>query len=326
MRRREFIAGLSGAAVWPLVGRAQGLSIPMVGVLSYAAFDDTAEQRGAFKQGLAERGFTDGRNVVLKFRYADYAVDRLAGFAAELVREQVAVIHATALSATLAAKAATQTIPTAFVMAGDPVQAGIVASLNHPGGNLTGITNRGNELANKRLELLREVCRSATVFALLVNPANPISNVEIEETQTAAGALGVRVIVVSATLPDEFETAFAKLAADSAAGLIVGVDTLFLAHAARIAALAAHYFIPTMFGYSRAVKLGGGLMSYTTDLADAYHLAGVYAGRIMAGEKPGDLPVQQSTKIEFLINLKTARALGLTIPETLLATADEVIQ
>jgi putative ABC transport system substrate-binding protein len=263
---------------------------------------------------------------MLKYRYADYTADRLPALAAELIREQVAVIHATGLSATLAAKAATQTIPIAFVMGGDPVQSGIVQSLDHPSANLTGITNRGNELANKRLELLREIAPSATVFALLVNLANPISRVEINGTQAAAAPLGVRVIVISATLPDEFEMAFTKLTANNVSGLIVGVDTLFLAHAARIARLAAHYRIPAMFGYNRAVKLGGGLMSYTTDLADAYRLAGVYAGRILTGEKPADLPVRQSTKIEFLLSLKTAKALGLTIPETLLATADEVIQ
>jgi putative tryptophan/tyrosine transport system substrate-binding protein len=325
MRRRDFIIGLSAMAC-PVVGRAQQISMPVVGILSYATFADTLEQRNAFTQGLAERGFIDRRNVMLKYRYADYAVDRLPALAAELVREQVAVIHPTGLIATLAAKAATQTIPIAFAMGGDPVQAGIVASLDHPGANLTGITSRGNELANKRLELLHEITPSATIYALLVNPANPISEVEIKETQTAAASSGARVVVISATLPDEFEMAFTKLAANKVSGLIVGVDTLFLAHAARIARLAAHYRIPAMFGYSRAVKRGGGLMSYATDLADAYRLAGVYAGRILAGEKPADIPVGLSTKIEFLVNLKTAKALGLTIPQTLLATADEVIQ
>jgi putative ABC transport system substrate-binding protein len=326
MRRRQFIAGLGSAAAWSLAVRAQEpSSVPVVGVLAYAAFEDSVGQIPAFKQGLAETGFVDGKNVMFEYRFANYEVDRLPAFAAELVSRRVAVIHPTALSATLAAKAATQTIPISFAMGADPVELGIVASLSRPGGNITGVTNRGNELARKRLELLHEVAPFASVFALLINPANPISRAETRETEAAAAALGGRLVIVNASKPDELEKAFAEIAAQRAGALVVGVDTLFLSFADRIAALAARHGVPAIYGYSRAAKVGG-LMTYSTDLLDLYRLAGIYAGRILKGEKPADLPVQLSTKVELVINLNTARALGLAFPLPLLGRADEVIE
>jgi putative ABC transport system substrate-binding protein len=325
MRRREFIAGLGSAAAWPAAARAQQTQMPVVGVLLYGALEDSIGQMPALRQGLADTGFIDGKNVMIEYRSANYQVDRLPALAAELVHRRVAVLHATSTAPTLAAKAATEAIPIVFMMGADPVELNIVASLSKPGGNITGVANRGTELATKRLELLRELTPSITLFALLTNPTNPISKAESKETEVAAAALGLRLLIVNAATLNEVEQAFAKLAERQAGALVVGVDTLFLGNANRIAALAARYTLPAMFSYRRFVEAGG-LMSYDSDLIDAYRRAGTYIGRILKGEKPADLAVQLATKVELVINMKTAKALGLTVPQSILLRADEVIE
>jgi putative tryptophan/tyrosine transport system substrate-binding protein len=323
MRRREFIAGL-GAAVWPLAARAQQPALPVVGWLDGQSPESAREYLPAFRRGLAETGYVEGRNVIVEYHWAENDNDRLSALAADLVRRQVAVIVASTTSAALAAKAATQTIPIVFRIGSDPVALGLVASLNRPAGNLTGIANL--DIVTKRLALLHELVPAIASIALLVNPANPsYVQAETKDLQPAARVLGVRVLVLNGGTEGEIATAFATLVEQQIGALLISADSFFVTARQQILSLAARYAILTMF-IDRASVAAGGLLSYGNDFRDVSRQVGLYAGRILKGEKPADLPVFQSTKFELTINLKTAKALGLTIPETLLATADEVIQ
>jgi putative ABC transport system substrate-binding protein len=276
---------------------------------------------------LGEAGYVEGRNLAVEYRWAEDHLDRLPALAADLVRRQVAVIVAPgSTAAALAAKAATKSIPIVFLTGADPVDIGLVASLNRPGGNLTGITSLNVVVAAKRLDLLHQLVPRAALIANLVNPTNPaFAEPETRELQVAARVLGVGFLIVNASDPSEFEAAFATLVRERAGGLLIGGDTLFVGHSDQLVALAARYKIPVIYR-SRETTVAGGLLSYGTNFPVVYQQIGVYVGRVLKGEKPSDLPVQQATKIELVINLKVAKALGLTIPETLLATADEVIQ
>jgi putative tryptophan/tyrosine transport system substrate-binding protein len=327
MRRREFIVGLGGAVAWPLTVRAQQPGMPVIGFLNNLSLDTRRDILASFHGGLSEIGFVEGRNVAFAYRWAEGRNDRLPALAADLVRHQVAVIAApggTALA--VAAKAATQTIPIVFLMGSDPVEVGLVASLNRPGGNATGVSLLNVDLAAKRLELLHTLVPTAKSIAFLVNSTNPLAT-QAETREVAAGArsLGLGVVTLDAHSQNEIETVFGTFADNGAGALLVQADALFTSMREQIIALAARHAIVTMYQY-RQFPEAGGLISYGTDLQDAFRLAGVFTGRILKGEKPADLPVQQVTKIELAINLKTAKALGLIIPETLLATADEVIQ
>jgi putative ABC transport system substrate-binding protein len=323
MRRREFIAGVAGAAAWPVASQAQQPVMPVIGFLNGGS-PPAAPYAAAFRQGLKEAGFVEGQNVAVEYRWADGQYDRLPAMAAELVRRQPAVIVANTFGA-LAAKVATTTIPIVFTTSSDPVQIGLVASLSRPGGNVMGATSLGLEVAPKRLELLRDLLPMATIIAVLVNPTNPDTESRLRDLQAAARTLGLQLRVLSASTEHEVEVAFASLAQLRAAGLVISNDTFFFSRSEQLAALALRHAVPTI-SQDRAFAAAGGLISYGGSATDMYRIAGVYAGRILKGEKPADLPVQQVTKIELAINLKTAKALGLTIPETLLATADEVIQ
>jgi putative tryptophan/tyrosine transport system substrate-binding protein len=326
VRRREFIAGLGGAAAWPVVGRAQQAAIPVIGHLGAGTPDRSREIVAAVHRGLSEVGYFEGRNLTVEYRWAEYRLERMPDLAADLVRRKVAVIVVFSTSAVLAARAATKSIPIVFEIGSDPVETGLVASLNRPGGNVTGIFDLNNAVAAKRLELLHETVPAATSIAYLVNPANSVfADAETRELQVGARTLGMRLLVLNARDPSEFEAAFATLIRERAGGLVVGGDTLFGRHSDQLVALAARYAVPAIY-QNRRTAAGGGLVSYGTDTAEAYRQVGVYTGRILKGEKPADLPVQQAVKVELVISLKTANALGLTIPETLLATADEVIQ
>jgi putative ABC transport system substrate-binding protein len=305
VNRRTFIAGVGIAATWPVVVRAQKSAMPVIGFLSPQAANDFTV---SFLQGLKETGYVDGRNVAVEYRYAENQFDRLPALAADLVRRRVAVIAALGAAPALAAKAATTTIPIIFGTGEDPVAAGLVASLNRPGANVTGTTVLTGELAPKQLQLLRELMPNAAVFGVLADPAGPDTPSLIADLQAAA-----------------LETAFATFSQQHVGGVLVAHSSFFPRRMEQLAALVAPYKLPAMFPYSE-FTFAGGLMSYGPSLAYLYHQAGTYSGRILKGEKPADLPVQQVTKLELVINLKTAKALGLTIPETLLATADEVIQ
>ena len=325
MRRREFIALLGGAAIaWPLAVRAQQ-PMPVVGFLASASPDQSANQLRAFHQGLSETGHVEGRNVAIEYRSSDGQDDRWPALAADLVRRRVAVIALGGLPAALAAKAATTTVPIVFQMGVDPVQAGLVASLSRPGGNLTGVSNLGAELGPKRLELLREMVPTATVFALLVNPDNPNTETFTKEMQAAARALGVQLHVLQANTERDFDSVFARLVQLRAGGLVIGTTGLFLRLREQLGALTVRHAVPAIFQY-REFAAAGGLMSYGGNFTDAYRVVGVYTGRILKGAKPADLPVQQSTKVELIINLKTAKSLGLTVSLPLLGRADEVIE
>jgi putative tryptophan/tyrosine transport system substrate-binding protein len=325
MRRREFIAGIGSAAAWPMVARAQP-ALPLVGWLGGAAStEDMGEPINWMKQGLVETGFVEGRNFAFEYRWANYHMELMPALAADLVRRRVSVIGTSLIAGATAAKAATQTIPIVFLTGIDPVAFGLVASFNRPGGNITGIAMFGSLLAAKRLEMLHELVPGAGQFGVLVNPTGPTTASETKELQAAAGILGVRLLIVNAAVPDEFEMAFATLARQQVGALLIGNDALFFNRYEQLVALAARHALPTMYLERRAARAGG-LISYTADFVDVYHRVGGYMGRILKGEKPADLPVQQSTKVELLINMKTAKALGITFPETLLATADEVIQ
>jgi putative tryptophan/tyrosine transport system substrate-binding protein len=324
MKRREFIAGLGSVAAWPAVARAQQATVPVVGVPSPTTKLSAAGRR-PFIQGLAETGYVEGRNVALDYRFAEYRLERLPALAVELVRRRANVIYAPNLGSALTAKAATQTIPIVFVTGGDPIKFGLVASLSRPGGNITGVAILSNELIPKRLEMVRELVPSGSLCAFLVNPTNPFAEVETREVQAAATALGLRMLILNATCASDYEIVFATLAKERATMLIVAGDSLFFSQADELVALAARYAVPAMYAF-RATAVSGGLMSYGADENDAFHLGGLYVGRILKGERPADLPVQQSTKVELVINLKTAKALGLTIPPTLLVRANEVIE
>jgi putative ABC transport system substrate-binding protein len=327
MRRRDFIAGLgSAAAAWPLTARAQQPVVPVIGVLSLQSAEvDYKDVTVPFLQGLKETGYVEGQNVAVEYRYAENHFDRLPVLAADLVHRRVAVIVAGGIDAALAAKAATTTIPIVFVVGGDPVALGLVASLNRPGANVTGSAVLTAELGPKRLQLLRELIPDAAVFGVLADPANPFTASLIPDLQAAARALGRQLVILNARTESDLETAFTTLSKQRVAAVMFGDSTFYSRRTEQLAALAARHALPAIFPF-REFAVAGGLMSYGSSLGYFYHQAGIYTGRILKGEKPADLPVQQITKIELVINLKTAKALGVTIPETLLATADEVIQ
>jgi len=326
MKRREFIAGLGSAAAWPLTARAQQPALPVIGFLSYQSAEvDYKNVTVPFLQGLKETGYVDGQNVAVEYRYAKNQLDRLPTLAADLVRRGVAVIVASGNEAAAAAKAATTTLPIAFAIGGDPVAMGLVAGLNRPGANVTGYASLTVELEPKRLQLLRDVIPNATRYGVLADPTYPPTPFTIADLQAAARTLGLQLIVVEARTDSDLEMAFATFSRQRVGAVLVTTSTFYNRHVEDLAALAAHYALPAIFP-NREYALAGGLMSYGSGLGNAYHQVGIYAGRILKGEKPADLPVQQATKLELIVNLKTAKALGLTIPETLLATADEVIQ
>jgi putative ABC transport system substrate-binding protein len=328
MRRREFITLAGGAAAaWPLAARAQQGAMPVIGFLNAAFARAYARLSAAFLKGLGEAGYVDGRNVAIEYRWAEDQNDRLPALAADLVQRQVAVIAATSTPAALAAKAATSTVPIVFETAADPVQLGLVASLNRPGGNVTGVTQTNVEVAPKRLEVLHDLFPAARVMALLVNPSNPVvAETTASQMLAAARTLGLELHVLNASTESDFDAVFAKISQLRASGLVTGGgDPFFVSRSGQLAALAARHAVP-MVAAGREFVMAGGLISYGADLADAYRLTGGYVGRILKGEKPADLPVQQATKIELRINLKTAKALGITFPLSLLGRADEVIE
>ena len=327
MQRREFITLLvSAAAGWPLVARAQQPTMPVIGFLNGASPDGYAHAVAAFRQGLKETGYVEGQNVTIEYRWADGQFDRLPALVADLVRRQVSVIAATTAAAALAAKASTTTIPIVFETAADPVQLGLVASLNQPGGNVTGITQLAVGLGPKELQLLHELVPTARVMALLVNQNNfSLAEAETSELQSAAHTLGLELHVLNANTEADFDAALANVIKSGAGGLVIATDVLFTSHSAQLAMLATRYAVPAVYK-GREFAAAGGLMSYGSDIKDSYRLAGVYTGRVLKGEKPADLPVQQATKIELIINLKTAKALGITFPLSLLGRADEVIE
>jgi ABC-type uncharacterized transport system substrate-binding protein len=315
MKRREFITLLGGAAAWPLMAGAQQPTMPVIGFLNGASPEGQAPFVAAFRQGLKEAGYVEGQNVTIEYRWAEGQYDRLPSLAADLVQHKVTVIAATSTPAALAAKAATSTVPIVFTTGGDPIKLGLVASLNRPGGNVTGSTQLSVEVGPKRLELARELFPGATTVALLVNPANPLTATVSKDLQAVADTLGVRLHVLHASTEADFEAAFATAAQLRAAALVIsGADPVFGSHAAQFGALALRHSVPAIYQY-REFAAAGGLMSYGGYTTDTYRLGGVYTGRILKGEKPADLPVVQfSTKVELILNLKTARALGITVP------------
>jgi putative ABC transport system substrate-binding protein len=324
VRRREFITLLGGAAAtWPLAAGAQQAPMALVGLLEGSHLDD--RQLEAVRQGLKEAGYIEGRNLAIKYRSADGHFDRLPGLAAALVADRVAVLLTFGPPAAMAAKAATATIPVVFATGADPIELGLVSSLNRPGGNITGVSFLVTTLASKRLELLRELVPGGAVVGFLINPANPTSESQTRDAQAAALALGLRLPIHSASRDADINAAFASFAQQRVAAVIVGTDQFFGARHDLLVGLATRYAMPTIY-YLREAVASGGLMSYGTSITDAFHLAASYAGRILKGERPADLPVQQTVKFELVINLKTAKALGLTVPDILLARADEVIE
>jgi putative tryptophan/tyrosine transport system substrate-binding protein len=324
MRRRDFIVGAGVATAWPLAARAQQRAMPVIGFLS--SFTGNPNFVAAFKRGLGEAGYTESRNVEIDYRWiADGQYDRLGAAAADLVARRPAVIFSSPIPAALAAKAATTTIPIVFAIGSDPVESGLVASLNRPGGNITGTGFVSVALGPKRMELLREIKPAMTAIALLVNPNNRNAEPQIKDTEVAAQTLGLRLHVLKAGSPDDLDAAFAALAQQGVDALIVGVDPFFLNQRERLTKLAARHAVPAIY-VAREFTAAGGLMSYGSSFADAHEQAGIYAGRILKGEKPADLPVVQSAKFEFVMNLKTATALGIVVPPRLLATIDDVIE
>jgi putative tryptophan/tyrosine transport system substrate-binding protein len=325
-RRREFITLVGGAAAWPLVATAQHDVVPVVGVLGSGSPSGVwMEVFAAFQQGLTDGGYIEGRNVTIEARWAEDHYDRLPTLAAELIGHRPAVIAAFATPAAKAAKAATATIPIVFVTIADPVQIGLVASLNHPGGNMTGVGQLGVEIEPKLLELLQEAVPSAAVMGQLVNPTNPNAATQSRTVQEAAQRLGVQLHALNASNASEFNPAFAKLSDLHVGALMVSQDVLFVSAAEQLATLSARYRIPAVMAL-REFAAAGGLMSYSPNQRNSYRQAGLYVGRILKGEKSSDLPVMQVTKFDFVINLKTAKAFGLNIPLPLLGRADEVIE
>lgn len=326
MRRREFIAAICGAVGWPLALRAQQTSMPVIGFLSSRSPAESAGVLAGFRKGLSEAGFIEGKSIVIAFRWAEGHYEQLPALASELIDLPVAaLVAAGGPPSALAAKAATSRIPIVFPGASDPVRLGLVASLNRPGGNITGLSTFSTELAGKFAELIKEMLPRASVIAFLVNPANPSGKIISSEVQAAAKVLGIQLHVFEATTLDELEQAFVAMAKLRAEAVGVAGEPFFDSQRERIVALSARYRIPGCYPW-REYVLAGGLMSYGANLPDLYRQAGVYVGRILKGEKPADLPVLQPTKLELAINLKTAKALRITVPPTLLARADEVIE
>jgi putative ABC transport system substrate-binding protein len=329
MRRREFIAGLgaatTSAAAWPLAARAQQPAMPVIGYLGLISPETQASTVAGFRKGLREVGYVEGRNVAIEFRWAESQVDRFSALAADLIRSRVDVIFAHSPTAVRATRAASATIPIVFIMGEDPVTEALVASLNRPSRGVTGVSDFANQLAGKLLGLLRDTVPNAAVFAFLVNPTHPNAASDTKDAQAAASALGRELRVLMASTDPDFEAAFAAMAQFRVGGLFVNTDPFFDDRREQLVALAARHAIPTIYA-RRSFPVAGGLMSYEADRSETSRQAGIYVGRILKGEKPDNLPVQQAIKFTFSINLKTARALGLEIPPGVLAIADEVIE
>jgi putative tryptophan/tyrosine transport system substrate-binding protein len=326
MRRREFITLIAGAAAWPLAARAQQPAMPVAGVLSAEWPNLFSDRLRAFHDGLRETGYVEDRNLAIEYRWAEGQNDRLPALAAELVRRQVTVIVSTSTPAVLAARTATTTIPIVFFVAADPVQLGLVTSLSRPGGNLTGVVTLNVEVAAKRLELLHELVPTATVVALLVNPTSTaLAETTTRDLEAAASTLGLELHVLHASSEREIDAAFATLVQLRAGALVIGADPLFTSRSEQLATLTIRHRVPAIYQFREFVSTGG-LMAYGSTVLDTYRPLGVYTGRILKGEKPAELPVQQATKVELVINMKTAKALGLTVPLPMIGRVDEVIE
>jgi len=326
MRRRDFMSLLGGAAaVWPVAARAQQSAIPVIGFLNSATLKGEAERLAAFRQGLKESGFVEGQNVVIEYRSAEGQFDRLPELAADLVRRQVNVLVANTTASALAAKPATSTLPIVFVTGGDPVELGLVGSLNRPGGNVTGVSFLVNKLMAKRLELLSELAPGTAAFGMLVDPNNPNAEADTKDAQAAAAALGRKLVVAKAGAESEIDAAVAALVQQRISALLIGAHVLFFSRREQLVALAARHAVAASYA-TREFVAAGGLMSYGPNQTDVYRLVGVYTGRILKGAKPADLPIERPVKFELVINLKTAKALGLDVPVHLQQLADEVIE
>jgi putative ABC transport system substrate-binding protein len=327
MRRREVISLLGSAVAWPLTARAQQPAMPVIGFVSNTSFNERQHNVAAFRDGLNDAGYVEGKNVAFEFRWAEHYLDPLAPMVADLIsnRRAAMIVASGSPAVALAAKAATATIPILFAFGGDPVKLGLVASFNRPGGNATGVSLFSVDLVAKGIELLRKLVPQAATISVLINPENPNAETQRRQAQAAARALGVEVHILSATKENEFDSAFVTLVQQRPSALLVSVDAFFLSQRAQLVALAERYRVPSIYPFSEFVAAGG-LMSYGNSLTDAYRQNGIYAGRILKGEKPADLPVVQPTKFELVINLKTAKALGVEVPAKLLALADEVIE
>jgi putative ABC transport system substrate-binding protein len=326
MRRREFITLLSGTAVWPLATHAQQSAMPVIGFLNSASRTQQKSNLAAFRQGLQESGYVEGQNVAIEYRWAENQYDRLPALAADLVRRQVTVIVTSGgTPSALAAKAATATIPIVFYVGVDPVEFGLVASLGRPGGNATGVTNLNVALGAKRLELMHELVPAATILALLVHPTSPLAETQLRDVQAAARTLGLQLRVLHASTERDFDAVFATLVQLRAGGLVFLPDAFFNVRIGQLAALTLHHAVPAIYS-GRDFAAAGGLMSYEGNLINGNRQVGIYAGRVLKGERPADLPVVQAAKVELILNMKTAKALGITIPPSIMVRADEVIE
>jgi putative ABC transport system substrate-binding protein len=326
MHRRDFIKVVAGSAVtWPLAARAQQPVMPVIGFLNGSSPAGYARMVDAFRQGLKETGYVEGQNVAIEYRWAEGHLDRLPSLASDLVRRQVSVIAATSTPANLVAKNATSTIPIVFTTGSDPVRLGLVANLARPGGNVTGVTQLSVEILPKRIELAHELVPAATTIALLVNPTDPLADFEVKGAQAAALTLGLQLHVLRASTEAELNDSFTAVLQMRAAVFVIATSVFFNGHIKQMAALSIRHSLPAIYEYRQFVTAGG-LLSYGPELTDSYRLAGIYTGRILKGEKPAELPVQQATKVELIINQKTAKALGISVPQALISRADEVIE